>query len=43
MKITDIKLIILEDPEQPQGYVKLREVPGLRRIQYTHGRSDDTQ
>ncbi|MBM3263082.1 MAG: hypothetical protein FJY97_06600 [candidate division Zixibacteria bacterium] len=37
MKITDIKLIILEDPEQPQGYFKLREVPGLRRIQYTHG------
>ena len=37
MRITDIKLIILEDPEQPQGYFKLREVPGLRRIQYTHG------
>ena len=37
MKITDIKLIILEDPDQSQGYVKLTEVPNLRRIQYTHG------
>ena len=37
MKITDVKLFILEDPERRQTYVKLREVPGLRRIQYTHG------
>ena len=37
MKITDIKLITLEDPDQFQGYFKLREVPNLRRIQYTHG------
>ena len=37
MKITDIKLIILEDPNRYQGYFKLREVPNLRRIQYTHG------
>ena len=27
MKITDIKLITLEDPDQSQGYFKLREVP----------------
>ena len=37
MKITGIKLYILEHPEQTQGYFKLRTVPGLRRIQYTHG------
>ena len=36
MKITDISLIILEDPSQPQGYFKLSQVPNLRRIQYTH-------
>ena len=37
MKITEIKLITLEDPESSQGYFKLRQVPNLRRIQYTHG------
>ena len=37
MKITGIKLIILENPEQSHGYHKLRRVPGLNRIQYTHG------
>ena len=37
MRITDVQLIILEDPEQRQTYVKLREVPGLRRMQFTHG------
>lgn len=37
MKITDIKLITLEDPERKSGYVKLYQVPDLRRIQYTHG------
>ena len=37
MKIADIKLTVLEDPNQPQGYFKLSQVPNLRRIQYTHG------
>ena len=37
MKITGIKLYILEDPDQQQGYLELKQVPGLRRIQYTHG------
>ena len=37
MKITDIKLIVLEDPERFRGFFKLKEVPNLRRIQYTHG------
>ena len=37
MKITSVELHILEDPSQPQGTFKLREVPNLRRIQYTHG------
>ena len=37
MKITAVELHILEDPSQPQGTFKLREVPNLRRIQYTHG------
>ncbi len=37
MKITDIKLFTLEDPDQKEGYVKMYEVPNLRRIQYTHG------
>ena len=32
MKITDIKLIILEDPDQPQGYFNLRLVPDLPRL-----------
>ena len=36
MKISDIKLHILEDPDQPQGYFKLAQVPGLRRTQYTY-------
>ena len=36
MKVTDIRLIILEDPDRKQGYVKLNRVPNLRRIQYTH-------
>ena len=37
MKITEIKLITLEDPDRSQGFFKLKEVPNLRRIQYTHG------
>ncbi len=37
MRITEVKLIVLENPEQKQPCFKLREVPGLSRIQYTHG------
>ncbi|MBN61874.1 MAG: hypothetical protein CME20_11010 [Gemmatimonadetes bacterium] len=37
MKISKIKLYVLEDPEQPQGYFKLAQVPGVRRTQFTHG------
>lgn len=37
MKITDIKLFTLEDPDQKEGFHKMYEVPNLRRIQYTHG------
>ena len=37
MKIIGIKLFILEDPDQQQWHLALRQVPGLRRIQYTHG------
>ena len=36
MKITDIKLLILENPEQKRGGHRLVQVPGLHRIQYTH-------
>ena len=36
MKITEIKLNILERPGV--GEHRLVEVPGLRRIQYTHKR-----
>ena len=37
MKITDIQLFVLEDPDQPQGTFKLRRVPGVGRTQYSHG------
>ena len=37
MKITDVKLYILENPDSRGSVGKLREVPNLRRIQYTHG------
>ena len=37
MKITAIRLYVLEDPDQPQYYHLLKQVPGLRRTQYTHG------
>lgn len=42
MKITEVKLCVLEDPERHVGGGhELVTVPGLRRIQYTHrGRSD---
>ena len=36
MKITDVKLLILEHPEQKRGGHRLVQVPGLQRIQYTH-------
>lgn len=36
MKITDVKLIILEDPDSQARAFKLIEVPNLRRTQYTH-------
>lgn len=36
MKITDVKLTILEHPSRTQGRHQLIQVPGLRRIQYTH-------
>ena len=39
MKITAVRLYVLEAPEQPHGtYLKLITVPNLRRIQYTHTR-----
>ena len=42
MKITAIKLYILEHPTQKQGLHQLIQVPNLGRIQYTHqGRSTD--
>ena len=40
MKITEIKLITLENPESSQGYFKLRQVPNLRRIQSRRQRPD---
>jgi L-alanine-DL-glutamate epimerase-like enolase superfamily enzyme len=36
VKITDVKLYILEDAEHKSNAAKLVEVPGLRRTQYTH-------
>ncbi len=42
MKITDIKLHTLQHPTLTQSRHRLIQVPGLRRIQYTHtGRSID--
>jgi L-alanine-DL-glutamate epimerase-like enolase superfamily enzyme len=37
MKITDVKLLVLEDPQSKtsSGHA-IAQVPGLRRIQYTH-------
>jgi L-alanine-DL-glutamate epimerase-like enolase superfamily enzyme len=40
MKITDIKLTILEVPDTPGRTWKLVQVPGLRRTQYTHAAVD---
>ena len=36
MKITDVQLTILEDPEGRARGHRLVEVPNLRRVQYTH-------
>ncbi|MBM3262936.1 MAG: hypothetical protein FJY97_05855 [candidate division Zixibacteria bacterium] len=36
MKITDLKLTILEDPDSTGFSLKLVEVPNLHRLQYTH-------
>ena len=36
MKISDVKLRILENPDRQASTHRLVEVPGLRRIQYTH-------
>ena len=36
MKITAVKLYILEHPDRKSGGHKLVQVPNLRRIQYTH-------
>lgn len=36
MKITEVKLYILENPAQTGRALKLIQVPNLRRIQYTH-------
>ena len=39
MRITDVKLYVLENPDSSGSVIKLGEVPNLRRIQYTHGGS----
>lgn len=36
MKITEVKLYVLEHPQRKTRALKLVQVPGLRRIQYTH-------
>jgi L-alanine-DL-glutamate epimerase-like enolase superfamily enzyme len=42
MKITDVKLYVLEHPEHKARGHALVRVPGLRRVQYTHkGRGSD--
>ena len=38
MKITDVKLHTLEHPTLTQIRYRFKQVPGLRRIQYTHTR-----
>jgi len=37
MKITDVKLYVLENPDSTGSILKLKQVPNLRRIQYEHG------
>jgi L-alanine-DL-glutamate epimerase-like enolase superfamily enzyme len=42
LRITDVRLYVLEDPERMARGHELVRVPGLRRVQYTHsGRSLD--
>lgn len=36
MKITEIKLTVLEHPQQSRGAHQLVQVAGLDRIQYTY-------
>ncbi len=36
MKITDVKLYILEHPTRKASSHNIVQVPNLRRIQYTH-------
>ena len=36
MRITEVKLYILEDSDRKGGDMTLVEVPNLRRIQYRH-------
>ena len=43
MKISDIKLYVLENPDQKARSLQLVQVPSLRRIQYTHQASAKEQ
>jgi L-alanine-DL-glutamate epimerase-like enolase superfamily enzyme len=43
MKITDVKLYVLENPDQKARSLQLVQVPNLRRIQYTHRASAKEQ
>ena len=43
MKITAIRLYVLEATDQPSRTLKLTQVPNLRRIQYTHTSISATQ
>lgn len=44
MKITAVRLYVLEAPEQPAGVdLRLTQVPSLHRIQYTHTRGPNGQ
>ena len=36
MKITEVRLLVLEDPDSHSSGHRIVEVPGLRRTQYTH-------
>ena len=39
MKIAEVRLLILENPAQPERNLRLVQVPNLLRIQYTHSAS----
>jgi L-alanine-DL-glutamate epimerase-like enolase superfamily enzyme len=44
MKIAAVRLYVLEAPEQPSGVdLQLKQVPNLRRLQYTHQRVPNNQ